>query len=159
MSKETPKTTTPTDAAGTSVSRRGLFRAAVTTAPLVLTLPSGAALARSSNVIGATTAGDARDWRGRTMCLDRSSGVRDYVTRVDLGAPPSGRVSAIKDRSYRAEPKWSAKGVNEGDMCTIGGDYYHYESGKWKKVTVPRGILVSATALSSFAGRIYTTEI
>jgi hypothetical protein len=43
-------------------------------------------------------------------------------------------------------------------MCTNGGEYYYKSSG-WNKVTVPKGIMVSATALSSFAGSIYVREI
>jgi hypothetical protein len=141
------------------VSRRGLFRVAVATAPLIATLPSGAALARSSNMISGTTAGDARDQLNRTLCLDRNSGVRAYRSRIDLGAPPSGNLTAIKERDYRSAPKLTATRVSEGDMCQNGGYYHYMSNGQWKKVSVPRGMMVSATALSSFAGHIYTTEI
>jgi hypothetical protein len=110
-------------------------------------------------MISSTMHGDARDSRGRTLCLDRNSGRREYATRIDLGTPPSGDLAAIKDRDYRVEPKTDAKKVTEGEMCKNGGSYHYYHAGRWKEVKVPKGMMVSATALSSFAGSIYTTEI
>ena len=46
-------------------------------------------------------------------------------------------------------------------MCTNGGSYhyYNYNTASWEPVNVPQGMLVSATALSSFAGRITVTDI
>lgn len=110
-------------------------------------------------MISSTTHGDALDSRGRTLCLDRKSGVREYSTRLDLGSPPSGKLVAIKDRDYRVAAKSDAKRVSEGDMCSSGGEYHYHNAGRWTKVKVPRGMLVSATAVSSFAGSLYTTEI
>jgi hypothetical protein len=77
---------------------------------------------------------------------------------LDLGSPPSGRLTAITERDYRVDDRWSADQISEKQMCQKGGQFY-YRSGGWQKVTVPRGMVVSATALSSFAGSIYTTEV
>jgi hypothetical protein len=139
-----------------SLNRRRLLKVAVATAPVIATLPSGAALARSSNLIGAT-AGTGKDALGRTQCLDLNSGtVVDGM--VDLGVPASGQLTAIKERDYRTDDSWSASTISEKQMCQQGGDFFYRNYG-WKSVRVPRGIVVSATALSSFAGRIYTTEV
>jgi hypothetical protein len=138
------------------MNRRRLLRVAIATAPVIATLPSGAALARSSNLIG-PTAGTGKDALGRTQCLDRSSGkVVDGM--LDLGVPANGRLTAIRDRDYRVDDSWSAGTISEKKMCQQGGQFF-YRSNGWKSVRVPRGIVVSATALSSFAGRIYTTEV
>jgi hypothetical protein len=132
-----------------------LLKVAVATAPVIATLPSGAALARSSNLISQTT-GPGKDSLGRTQCLDRSKGYSNGM--VDLGAPPSGRMTAIRERDYRVDDRWGAATISERNMCTQGGRFYHWNSG-WRSVNVPRGIVVSATALSSFAGSIFTTEV
>ena len=141
------------------VSRRRLIKVAVATAPIIATLPSGAALARSSNVIGAASAAAARDSRGRTLCLDGKSGAGLVTDGADLGQPPHGSVVAIKERNYRVDDHYSADSASESDMCKKGGDYYYRSSYSWKKVSVPKGILVSATALASFAGQVSVTEI
>ena len=133
-----------------------MLKVAVATAPVIATLSSGAALARSSNVIGPTT-GTGQDALGRTLCLDASSGV-PVDGMIDLGVPPSGRVTAIRDRDYRVEARGGAAPIAEKDMCKKGGDFYYQSSG-WQTVRVPRGIVVSATALSSFAGSIYIREV
>jgi len=70
---------------------------------------------------------------------------------VDLGVPPSGHVTLITEQDYRVSPQGSALTITEKQMCATGGDFYYQHAG-WKTATVPRGIVVSATALSSFAG-------
>jgi hypothetical protein len=67
-------------------------------------------------------------------------------------------VTAVRDRDYREDDRWSADKISEKEMCKNGGRFYHWNSG-WRSVNVPKGIVVSATALSSFAGSIYTTEV
>jgi hypothetical protein len=139
-----------------SMNRRRVLKVAVATAPAIATLPSGAALARSSNLIGATT-GTGKDALGRTLCLDTSSKtVVDGM--IDLGVPPSGKVTAIKERNYLVEARGSADPISEKAMCQAGGDFYYQSSG-WQTVKVPKGIVVSATAMSSFAGSIYIKEV
>jgi hypothetical protein len=159
MSDQKTKSNPPTAAEGKSMNRRSVLRVAIATAPIIATLPSGAALARSSNLIGTASAASAKDAQGRTLCLDRTSGTGVYQNgALDLGVPARGKLSAIKDRNYRVDDSFGAASITESEMCKQGGTYYHWNSG-WRQVKVPKGILVSATALSSFAGSIYTTEI
>jgi hypothetical protein len=155
MAQNTPTTSgTPS-----GIGRRHVLKVAFATAPLIVTLPSGAALARSSNVIGASSAAAAIDSKGRTLCLDATSGVMDSSgSAMDLGASPKGSVTAITEREYHVDAKGSAALISEGEVCNKGGTYYYQSSG-WQKVDVPRGMLVSATALSSFAGSIYYREV
>jgi hypothetical protein len=139
------------------LDRRGLLRKAVATAPVIATLHSGAALARTSNVITATSIGSQNL---STLCLDANSGLGPVsASAIDLGEPPSGYVSAITDRDHRLEANSGSLAVTEAQMCNAGGTYYYKTSGGWNSVQVPRGIVVSATALSSFAGRLTIKEI
>lgn len=142
-----------------STGRRSLLRRAALTAPVIATLPSGAALARSSNLISSTTAVGAQDAWGRTQCLENASVYSTDGTTADLGEPPYGRVNAIVDRDHRTDARGSADPVQESDMCVNGGTYYYRAPGGWQPVNVPRGMLVSGTALSSFTGAIVTREI
>jgi len=132
---------------GPALNRRRLLKVAVATAPAIATLSSGAALARSSNIIGPTT-GPGTDALNRTQCLKFGRAVDGMV---DLGVPPSGHVTLITEQDYRVSPQGSALTITEKQMCATGGDFYYQHAG-WKTATVPRGIVVSATALSSFAG-------
>ena len=153
----TDETTQPKRERPESVARRSILKGAMTAAPVIATLPSGVALARSSSVIGSSRPAGALDREGRTLCLDARSG--DLVgTVVDLGTPPSGSVTAITERDYRTGPRGSADPITEAEMCASGGDFYYQDAG-WQTANVPRGILVSATALSSFAGSIRFTEV
>jgi hypothetical protein len=140
-----------------SVARRSILRGALVAAPVIATLHSGAALARSSSLISSTSPSNALDGSGRTLCLDARSGELSG-TVMDLDTPPSGSVTAIRPRDYRTEPRGSASPISEAEMCARGGDFYYQSSG-WRTANVPRGILVSATALSSFAGSIRFTEV
>jgi hypothetical protein len=140
-----------------SVARRSILRGAMVAAPVIATLSSGAALARSSSLISSSSPAAALDASGRTLCLDKRSGDLDG-TVMDLGTSPSGSVTAITQRDYRTEPKGSAYPISEAEMCARGGDFYYQSSG-WQTARVPRGILVSATALSSFAGSIRFTNV
>lgn len=155
MTDETTKSSERDEFAG-ALNRRRLLKVAVATAPVIATLPSGAALARSSNLIGPTT-GPGTDALGRTQCLDLNSGTLvDGV--VDLGVPPSGSLTAIRERDYRVADRGSADPISEKQMCAQGGEFFYQSSG-WQSVKVPKGIVVSATALSSFAGSIYVREV
>jgi hypothetical protein len=78
--------------------------------------------------------------------------------KMDLGAWPRGSATAITARDYRVDDKGSAATISEGAMCQQGGTFYYQHAG-WQQVNVPRGILVSATALSSFAGSIRITDV
>ena len=161
-----------------SISRRAVLRGAVTTMPVVLTLQSGAALARSSNMISASRY-SSEDRRGRTLCLDTESvnpvGGSDHL--FDLGEPPRAHVFAINDRDYRTAPDSNAPRITEEQICQSGqpgyfqsdydfvspdgsddGDGSVYQR-QWEQVQVRRGVLVSATALSSFAGSVRVTDL
>ena len=185
-----------------SISRRAILRGAVTTMPVVLTLQSGAALARSSNLISASRY-SSEDRRGRTLCLDTDSvnpvSGSDHV--YDLGEPARAHVYAINERDYRVAPHRNARRITEEQICRSGrpgfyrGEYgweqvtgddlefdddaeYGDDDGngenfllnwqdtsearyrrRWEEVRVRRGVLVSATALSSFAGSVRVTDL
>lgn len=141
-----------------SVGRRALLKKAVATAPAIATVPSGAALARTSNLISSTDEGSAIDRWGRTLCLNRRYAYLTPGGSIDLGEPPYGEVTAIREREYRTEANGGADTVSEADMCRSGGAYYYHSYG-WRQVNVPRGMLVSATALSSFAGSIVIRDV
>jgi hypothetical protein len=159
MSHQQAKPTQPNTEEGKVLNRRSVLRVAVATAPLIATLPSGAALAKSSNLVTGTTPAGAIDAQGRTLCLDVTSGTGNYSNGVlDLGVPARGKLTAIKDRRYRVDDKYTATQISESQMCYQGGTYYYWNSG-WHQAQVPKGMLVSATALSSFAGSIFTTEV
>lgn len=144
-----------------AMSRRAILKGSVVSMPAVLTLHSGAALARSSNLISGTQYG-ATDAQGRTLCLDLDSVYPASDTRdvYDLGEPPYARVSAINDRDHRFQPNNGSDQASEADMCKNGGTYYYKgDWGGWQETTVPRGMLVSATALTSFASEIVITDL
>lgn len=173
---------TPAPTAITAVnSRRTLLRGATAAVPTILTLTSGAALARSSNCINLAQ-GAPVDPDGRHLCLDFHSVTRIGDKRYDLGAPPSGSVTRIPaDRTYYRSG--STHKVSVQEMCNSGGQYYYKTSGGalqsdasgWgssgrggvkddadtKKVTftVPKGGMVSAAALASFASHISFKDI
>lgn len=179
------------------MSRRALLRGAVTTMPVVLTLQSGAALARSSNMISASQY-SSQDRRGRTLCLDTDSvyPADGSGHRFDMGEPAHAHVYAINERDYRVAPHRNARRITEEQICRSGRPgYYRGEYGweqvssddleqdddergdggeyrlnwdeqqsaryrrRWEHVQVRRGVLVSATALSSFAGSVRVTDL
>lgn len=195
-----------------SVSRRSLLKGTVSAMPAVLTLQSGAAFARSSNLISASPHNHKDRWQ-RTLCLDLKSvyPVDGSRRRFDLGDPAYGRVNAIRERDYYRVTSYGVRGASEGDMCKRGGTYYYrerqssyrrgygsganlsqsdieqisqmesngfsqdasasmgsyggggsyggYQEQQWRRVKLHRGVLVSATALSSFAGNIVVKDI
>ncbi len=149
-----------------SAGRRALLSGAVKAMPVVLTLQSGAALARSSNVISSSTS-SYTDGAGRTLCLNTNSvdTVDATYGLYDLGEPASGHVVAINERDYRVRPRRRASRIDESSMCMRGGTYYYRNRSSsggtkgWQQVNVSRGVLVSATAVSSFAGNIIITDL
>lgn len=166
------------------VSRRKLLKAAVTSMPAILTLQSGAALARSSNLISAASY-PSKDRRGRTLCLDTESvyPVGNSGRLYDLDEPPRAHVIAINERDYRIEPDEHAPRITEEQICQSGrpgfyrGEYAWDGDGRgadsdehdddddglyrrrWEQIQVRRGVLVSATALTSFAGSVRVTDL
>lgn len=168
-------------------SRRRMIRGATAAVPTILTLHSGAALARTSNLIGRAP-GAPVDAAGNNMCLNESSvaEVLEGGQRYDLGEPAHGEVTNIPTmdgRRFYDNDQLAGTPLTGQEMCERGGTFY-YESadptasdlGAQARadlirqsfipeavdatekavagVDVPRGGLVSATALASFAGRI-----
>jgi len=82
-----------------SLSRRAMLRRGVVAMPAILTLQSGAALARSSNLISAAPRGTT-DRRGRTLCLDTSTvsqaGPRPGMYEMNGHA----EVNILRDQKY-----------------------------------------------------------
>jgi len=146
-----------------SSGRRTLIKGAAGTLPMILTLQSGAALARSSNLISSASAPSATDSYNRTLCMDGRSVYSvdgDRTDVYDLGEPPHAYVGAINDRDYYIWTEGSGLGkVSPEEMCDRGGYYFTRQRWGWRKVYVKQGMLVSATALSSFAGNIDIVDI
>ena len=146
------------------VSRRALIKGGAISMPAILTLQSGAALARSSNMISAAPTGTT-DRRDRTLCLDTNSVYPDAHSPgvFDLGTPPEATVNIIRDRDYYVFPgggkkkgkKKSGAGVriNAGDMCESGGTFWWKPThGRWEPVELPyNGIVLSAGSVTSLA--------
>ena len=132
-----------------AVNRRRLLKAAVATAPVIATLSSGAALARSSNLIGATS-GSGTDGAGNTLCLQLPSEPGRYRDGlVDLGPHAQGTVNLIPPADYREGLDLASAPISEREMCESGGVFYATGS-----INVPQGIVASAMAVSSFLGAL-----
>jgi hypothetical protein len=157
------------DAADKAVfrGRRALIKGAAATLPMILTLQSGAALARSSNLIGGTSEASAKDANGNTLCMDMS-----YATPIgdkyDLGPTPGDVVvNMYPDYEYtkRELPsllRLRGPAGNEGQRVTVGirevcessidkTFYFKDGPGGWQALPGGNGCLVSLTAISSFA--------
>lgn len=135
-----------------SASRRALLKGSVKAMPVVLTLQSGAALARSSNLIGVAAPG-TRDLDGNTLCLDTSTAEESIEGKYDLDDPASGTVNVIPDELFFDEPDRSEDPESADEMCEEGGVYYYHQMG-WREVRLPEGgVVVSATALVSVSAR------
>lgn len=153
--------------AAAKIDRRKLLRGASAAVPAILTLQSGAALARSSNLIGTNPYSGASD--GKYNCLDFDGIDRtDKPNVFDLGSPPMGHVTRIDadSRYYKTDPNHDGGGwyggsteVSKSKMCADGGTYYRKDRWRSTRVNVKRGMLVSATALNSFSSGINYTDV
>jgi hypothetical protein len=141
-----------------SSTRRRLLKGGATALPAILTLHSGAALARSSNLLSASGSYEV-DTMGRTWCVQFDSvvPVDDYSQIYDLGDPPHAVVNVIRGekegRLYYVlkDDKEAGNPIHPGLMCEQGGQYYYKPaSGRWELVEVPRGFVASSMAASSF---------
>jgi hypothetical protein len=144
-----------------SISRRALLRGASAAVPTILTLHSGAALAQTSNLVGAQPF--ATKENNQYRCLDTSSVYRSNKANVyDLGSPPMGHVTRIQADGAYYRPGSNGQQSNDAvtgpTMCQEGGTFYRKSSG-WTQVSVEQGVLVSATALSSFSSAIKYTDV
>lgn len=182
---------TPAPQATRDQRRRLFVRGAAAAVPTILTLHSGAALARTSNLISRAP-GAPTDAAGNNLCLNERSAaeILDGGQRYDLGDPVQAEVTQIPSndgRKFYVSQDMSGDPLTGQQMCEQGGTFY-YESqasvsldsseradlirqsflpptgaGTGEKsaaaVEVPRGGLVSATALASFAGRVLYRSI
>ena len=169
MNEQNDQTSTNPVGAQTAVapaaglSRRAILSGAGKAAvPAIITLYSGASLARSSNLIGANPRQGADGDKFR--CLDtRSVDLTEKANVYDLGQDPMAHVTRISTRRRYFRPRTngapSTQQVSGNTMCADGGDFYRQGDNGYRKVTVQRGMLVSATALSSFANDITYTDV
>lgn len=138
-----------------SMKRRALLKGAAGSLPMVLTLQSGAALARSSNLISPTSVENAVE-NNMTMCLETENLDALGDGMYDVGDPiRRQRLQMIQDRDYYFKPLRDGPPMDtsEEDMCLRGGTYKARGGGNTQYEVKP-GMLVSATALSSFASHI-----
>lgn len=143
------------------VSRRALLSGAKAAVPAIVTLYSGAALARSSNLI--STSYSQRTVDGKFQCLDTQGLEAVGTSKYDLGSPPLAHVTRINRYSTYYKPNWSggpsSQEISQPDMCRYGGDFYRRDWGRFTKVTVKRGGMVSGTALGSFSNVTTFTDV
>ena len=151
--QETKKSTPAKSQDKPLLARRAIIKGAAGTLPTILTLQSGAALARSSNLIGSSSS--PKDEAGRTLCLDlRFVDSYDGV-KADVGS--YGHVQKITERDYYRESNRSTP-LTEEDMCVDGLTGWYQETG-WNPADVHQGMLISSNAYNSLAGIMDVTEI
>ena len=140
------------------LSRRAVLRGATATVPTILTLASGAALARSSNLISTTRTAPAGD----VLCLDprtTSGMVKKNPNLIDLGQPPYAEVTRIPLK-YGYQAKDTAQALTAPEVCQFNGTVQvNYGDGYWRDKSRRSGVFVSNAACASFAGRIVITDI
>ena len=147
-----------------SPSRRRLLKGGATALPAILTLHSGAALARSSNLLSASESYEV-DSLGRTLCVDITSvvPVDDYSQIYDLGDPPHAVINVIRGEAegrlyyLHKDDKDLGNSVHPGLICEQGGQYWVKPAqGPWELVEVPQGFVAmgSSVAATSFAADI-----
>ena len=132
-----------------------LLRGGTAVVPTILTLHSGAALANSSNLIAAAQ-GAASD--GNYYCLNEGQYSDPAAYKLDVG----DRTELVGSRIDGAQEYFDSAGNAVTDktlMCAEGGNFSRTVGGELKPV--PKGALVSATALLSFTARgtVNFTEI
>lgn len=163
--RKAPTSKPEAESTGTpDVSRRALLSGACKVAgPAIVTLYSGAALARSSNLISTSNNNGAE--YGKYRCLDTSS-VHDKVgtNLYDLGSRPMARVTRINSTKQYYAIDWQGRRTNTlvspSTMCNEGKSYFRKDGyNQYTKVSVYKGGMVSATALSSFANNITYRDV
>ena len=151
MKKDADNQDQARDAEPKALSRRTLLRGAAVSAPMVLSLGSTAALARTSNLIGASNAPNVD---GNYYCLEVDSRY-DGSGTYDLGLYPSQNVYRYSAaHEYRTEPNNGGTSVVKSgqEVCDQGGIFYYQRSG-WKQIDVGNGgLMVSIQAMNSFSG-------
>jgi hypothetical protein len=141
-----------------SMGRRALLRSGITAMPAILTLQSGAALARTSNLVSSSPI-DTRVGTN-TVCLDTNSvpQIGDSGDVYDLGDPPKAEITVIPDLDHHSAQNMSVTTrVDEGVMCVSEETIYHYKDSNdvWQSRQVPsRGIVLSSGAFASIADNV-----
>lgn len=150
------ETTSPNRTRG--LNRRAVLTGATAVVPTILTLGSGAALARSSNLIGTV-----KKSQGDVLCLDPRSTNGPTMQNpnvYDLGSPPYGEVTRIPvANKYRA--KSSGEALSPTEVCRFNGkvEVKYNGQGSWREQRRTSGVLVSNAAVGSFGDRIIKTDI
>lgn len=147
------------------LSRRALLRGAAVAAPTIVTMSSASAMVAMSSVRTVTSI-DAPQGDGNYYCLAEKSTLGPAQSgqpdALDVGDFPQPVVSRIPERNYRREAGDSGAAVTEVEMCRDsdlrGTTYYYPANDGWKGVSVKRGILVSAAAMSSLAVAAYPVD-
>ena len=143
------------------LSRRAFIKkGAGASMPVILTLQSGAALARSSNLVSASSP-QATDNLGRTLCLDTNTvyQVGEYGDIYDFGDPSSAVVNIIPaDHTYQVEKNMGSAQISGGGMCPGGTFWYNDQDGMgWQSIDLPyKGVVVSSGAFVSMTDDIWT---
>ena len=144
-------------AAPTGISRRALLRGATATVPTILTLTSGAALARSSNLIGVTQS----TTQDPVLCLDPASAQRVTDSIYDLGSPAYGEVTRFSSANKYRDKANPGTELSHQQACKLNGTLqvkYNY-SGTWVDKPRTPGHFVSNAAVASFGTRILQSDI
>lgn len=142
-----------------SISRRAIIKGGATVMPAILTLHSGAVLARSSNMISASSP-DTTDGMGRTLCVNKSSVVYadDHSEIYDLGEPPYAECNVIRGPTEVQfyESKDKSTPIRPGAMCEKGGQFWSKPDGggAWVASDLPQGFVASAGAMTSIASYV-----
>lgn len=122
------------------IVRRKLLKSTVAI-PVIMTLHSGAALARSSNLVGPVQAGDAVKFNTGTqeqlVCVNQGDGPLDGGPTYDLGEAPVADYAPLYDGS--------------GTPLNLEGQATACQNGG--------GILISATAYTSLKGKGFLTNL
>ena len=129
--------------------------------PAILTLQSGAALARSSNMISASSS-DTTDGLGRTLCVEKSSVYPEdgYGEKYDLGNPPHAVVNVIRGPGEMIfyETKNKSTPISPGALCLRGGPAWEKPDGSQFLLSrdFGPGFVVSSGSMVSIAD--YVTD-
>ena len=135
--------------------RRALIKGAAATLPMILTLQSGTALARSSNLISGSSEASAKDTNGNTFCMDTRFATTIGDNLYDLGPTPGGIVNLYPAYIYKtlANNGNNSLTVSVQEVCesSIDTSFYFHNGVEWQAVPGGNGCLVSLGAMSSFA--------
>ena len=134
-----------------SVSRRAILKAGTASLPVILSLQSGAALARSSNLVSSAPTGTRDPATGDAICMDSSTLTPLGEGQYDLGPNGYANVDMLPEQEYYV----SGTGRKDGpytadDVCATSEGYFSYHDGlQWNDIYSRQGIIISAGAYTS----------